>query len=523
VAVSNDTIEKIKALPLSSVLEAEGVFLRRVGREFVTHCLWHKDKNPSLTISDDKGFVFCHVCQAHNDSIGFIQQKYGINFRDACERIASKHNLNCVYVDESSEEYEKKRIQVDAQYKKTTDEQKYYRSSLKTHNGCIKFIQSRNIRPDTSREFELGFDPRENRLTIPIHAYNGKLVGFTARAINNDIKPKYKNTENNLIFNKSEIVYNEYRASSYIRENDECIFVEGHIDVIALWQNDIKNAVALQGTASPSTSIINRLITKTKRFVLCMDGDAGGKAAIAKFLDTVQSFTLDGRLDVRIALLPDGQDPDSFISSGGNLKSLIANAPSWMDWLLDSWLADIDFHDKLKIQEIENLIKELFSKISSPALRAHYFDKASVALAQNKQGLAAEISKGFHDHKPTDRHFLHWSKPDLLNTRKIVEKKLVRLYIHKVDYRFVLRPLMDNLFTPHFIWLWQRIKEIEEITNAENLKDCLAAILCVSDINHVQHLRSTIAPTISLFDDELSIIHIEDIMISKLEIEGTIE
>lgn len=521
--VSDDTISRIKSLPVSSILESEGVFLRRIGREYTTHCLWHKDKNPSLTISDDKGFVFCHVCQQHNDAIGFIQQKFGIGFRDACERIAEKNNINCVFVEEDSVGYEERKKELAAAFEAVQQTQDGYRENLRSSIEAVNFIRSRNIAPEVSREFELGYDKNENRLTIPIHAHNGKLVGFTARALDNDRKPKYKNTENNAIFNKSEIVFNEYRASAAIREADECIFVEGHIDVISLWQHDLKNVVALQGTASPSDSIVKRLLNKTKRFVLCMDGDAGGKSAVEKFLATVQSLALSGQLDVRIVSLPEGSDPDSYVSEGGDLRSLINNSPSWMDWLLDSWLAGIDFSDKLTVQKIEEQIKALFSRIASPALRAHYYDKASIVLAQNKQSLAAEIAKSFHEHSVVKESTAGWTRPTKPKTRAMIEKRLVRLYIHKPDYRFVLRPLMDMLYMPSMVWLWNRISELEPLLEPNLLRDALSAVLCVSDMNYMHELRPVLSPSIKIDDNELSIAHIEDVMMEKVLPEGTIE
>ena len=521
--VSPDTINRIKSLPVSSVLEAEGVFLRRVGREYVTHCLWHKDKNPSLTISDDKGFVFCHVCQEHNDVIGFIQQKFGIGFRDACERIAEKNNFNCDFIEESSDEYEKRKKAAEVFYEKAQQQQDTFRQSLAKNIKVINFIKERNIAPEVSREFQLGYDAREDRLTIPIHAHNGRLVGFTARALSSETKPKYKNTENNAIFNKSEIVFNEYKASAHIRDTDQCIFVEGHIDVVSLWQHGFKNAVALQGTASPSDAIIKRLMNKTKRFVLCMDGDAGGEKAVGAFLNSVQSLTLAGQLEVRIATLPDGSDPDSFLKEGGDLQALINNSPSWMDWLLDSWLAGLDFSDELKIQEVEKRVKELFSRINSPALRAHYYDKASIVLAQNKQGVAAEIAKSLHEHKAPTASSNGWKRPDFMFTRKLVEKRLVRLYIQRPDYRFVLKCLMDQLYSPALIWLWNRIVELEDISKPESLKENLMAILCVADLNHVHDLRNVIVPTIAVEDNELSISHIELVMMKNVPTEGIIE
>lgn len=522
-AVSQDTIEKIKALPISSVLEREGALLKRVGREFVTHCLWHNDKNPSLTVSDDKGFVFCHVCQEHNDAIGYVQKKHGFNFREACERIASTHNFQCIFNDEDNEAIQYRRAQLQVEYEKVERVQAVFRSNLVKYPESITFLQARRINPETSRSFEIGFDSNQKRITVPIHNHTGRLVGFTARTIEEDVKPKYKNTENNSIFNKSELVFNEYRASDFIRESDECIFVEGHFDVISMWQAGIKNVVALQGTASPSDSILKRLSRKTKRFTLCMDSDTGGRLAVAKFLEATQNLALSGKIDIKIVTLPEGSDPDDFIKSGGDISSLISNAPSWLDWILDSWLNELDFNDQLKIQQVETQLKDLLSRIESQALRAHYFDKASIRLAQNKQALAAEILKAFKDNTPKQYSSRSWKKPSLVYTRKLVERRLVRLYIHRPDMRWIVEPLMENLYTPSLIWLWQRIKEVVGICDTDELSPVLMSVLAVAEPYYMQQVRPIVLPTIIMDDNELSVAHIEDVMTKDLTEEGILD
>lgn len=522
-AVSQDTIEKIKALPLSSVLEREGSLLKRVGREFVTHCLWHNDKNPSLTVSDDKGFVFCHVCQEHNDAIGYVQKKHGLNFREACERIAAQHNFQCVFNDEDNDAIQYRRAQQQIEYERVEKVQAVFRANLVKYPESIKFLQTRRINPETSRSFEIGFDAGQRRITVPIHNHLGRLVGFTARAIEQDIKPKYKNTENNLIFNKSDLVFNEYRASDYIRESDECIFVEGHFDVISMWQAGVKNVVALQGTASPSDAILQRLSRKTKRFTLCLDADAGGRIAVAKFLESTQNLALAGKVDIKIVTLPKDKDPDDFIKEGGDIHSLISNAPSWLDWILDSWLNELDFKDQLKIQQVETQLKALLSRIESQALRAHYFDKASIRLAQNKQELAAEILKAFRDNTPKQSISRSWKKPSIAFTRQLVERRLVRLYIHRPDLRWLLEPLMDKLYTPSLIWLWNRIKEVIEICDPQNFIASLMSVIAVAEPYYMQQVRTIVLPTIIMDDNELSVAHIEDIMTKDLSEEGILD
>ena len=514
-AVSPETINRIKALPVSEILEKEGVFLKRIGREFLTHCLWHNDKNPSLTISDDKGFVFCHVCQHHDDTLGFIQKKYGLTFREACERVASKNGLSVLLVDEDDSVNKKINQEIAEQIEFNEKTQQVYKANLKKYKEPIEFIKSRNIKPETSRFFGLGYNSSEKRVTIPIHDYKGRLVGFTGRTISNDVKPKYKNTENNIVFNKSELVYNEFRASDEIRRMGSCVFVEGHLDVISLHQSGYKNIVALQGTSTPSHAIIKRLLRKTNTFVLCMDSDAGGRLAVSKFLESVQSFTLSGQVEVKIVTLPPGKDPDEFTAGGGDFGELIGNAPSWLDWILDDWLDELDFNDKIKIQNVELQIKNLFSKITSPALRAHYYDKAAIRLAQNKQAVAAEILKDFQSVKPPKLKIKTWQRPGPEFTKRVAERRALRSYIHCPEFRWVLRPLMDYLTFPESIWLWRRIDELEQYS--EDLDPYhLMAILVVSENQYIERLRPLLKPTIEINCDPMAVSHTEEILCMNL-------
>lgn len=515
-AISVETIDKIKALPISGILESEGVPMKRVGREFVCQCVWHDDANPSLTISDQKGFLFCHVCRSSGDAINYIKEKFGLSFREAVERIAKSNNIQVLYTDENSEEIAKRLKERDDAYLVAEQRQKQFRLDLKDNQIAKDFIKSRNIKPETSRAFALGYDKRRNRLTIPIHNSSGKLVGFTGRSIGGE-KPKYVNTENNIIFNKSDIVFNEYNALEHIREAGECIFVEGHIDVIMMHQYGIKNVVALQGTASPDTPVVKRLLRRTSRFVLLMDGDEGGRQAIGKFLSAVEQYTLNGKIDLRIASLPEGKDPDDCVKSGIDLRSIIANSENWMDWILDSWLNQLDFSDTVKINDVEKRIKDLFSKISSQSLRTHYFDKAALRLAQNKQNVAAQIAKGFHETASYKVTLKSWTKPSEINVRKNIEKRLLRLYIHKDDLRLILRPLMGYLYFPEMKWLWNRVQEAEQLSNDVPLSGVLSAMMLVAEPQYLQQLRPIIVPTISVDDSSLVVRHIEDRMVLPVE------
>lgn len=517
-ALSEETIAKIKSLNVSSVLAQEGVTLKKVGREFVTQCIWHDDKNPSLTVSDEKGFTFCHVCREGGDVIHFIQKKFGLNFREACERIASGSNIQVIYKDEDSVAILERKRKIDEQLKTVSSQHQTYRANLKSSEVAIDFIKSRQILPETSKQFELGYDRNENRLVIPIKDYMGRIVGFTKRAIG-DSKPKYKNTENNIIFNKSELVFNEYESMDSVRSADQCIFVEGHIDVISMWQSGIKNVVALQGTASPSESVIQRITRRTNSFVLCMDSDEGGTKAIGLFLDAVKHLSLKGKIDVKIATITGYNDPDEAIKNGVDMSEVINNAVPWIDWILDSWLCGLDFTNSAKVQHLEQEIKKLISGISSSALKAHYFDKAAIRLAQNKQSIAAQILKNLQDDSISSHVSNSWSKPSDLWTRSMAERRLLRLYIHRPGLRWLLKPMMEYLITPDMIWLWNRIHELEENSCVDCTPFSVMAVLGVSEPRYILKLRPLARPTIEVDDSEAVIGHIEDIMTKRLHVD----
>jgi DNA primase len=513
-AISDESLEAIKELKISSVLENQGIRLKRVGREFVTQCCWHSDTNPSLTISDDKGFLFCHVCREGGDVIKFFMKKYGLSFRDACEKIAGQNNLYLNFKEEDPEKAAERKKLIANALSQTTRQQSLYRSSLKGSTVAIDFIKDRKILPETSRLFGLGFDRNQNRITIPIQNRHGDIVGFTARSIGEE-KPKYKNTANNEIFTKSDLVFNEFNATESIRELDYCIFVEGHFDVISMRQAGFANCVAIQGTASPSDQVIERLSRKSNKFILCMDADAGGVKAVGLFLQSIQKKALRGDLDVKIAVLQGCKDPDEAIKLGLDMHNVISNASPWIDWILDQWLGSLDFSDQSKLQDVEKKIKALLSQISSAALRTHYFDKCAIALAQNRQNVAAQILKNFLSGTKLQSKSSVWHKPEKGWTRQEAEKKLLRLYIHHNDLRQLLRPMMEFLIVPDMIWLWNRILELESHYTIGFTKESLMAILAVAEPIYMQKLRPITVPTISISSSLSVVMHIEDVMFSQ--------
>lgn len=497
-SITDSTIKAVRSVNFLDILESEGIVFKKNGREAVTLCPWHNDKRPSLTVNPARNFCFCFVCQIGQDNIGFLRQHLSLSFSDTVLRIAQKHNIEVLYDNIDPEQAAKEAAKRAYIKKKLEDEQQLYRDNLRSDSGieARKYIDERKIKPETSKFFGLGYSINgffKERLTIPVHDHIGNIVGFTARGLYNWVMPKYKNSASSETFDKSAILYNENRATRSIRENDSVIFVEGHLDVISMHQAGHKNVVAMQGTAAPSLSILNRLTRLTTRFILCYDGDPGGRKATEAFLSVAGRLSLTGKISINICDL-NSKDPDEYIQEYGNLHQVIENASPWLDYLIDKWLT-VSKSDTARFTEAERKTKELINSIQSPALRQHYINKVSIALADNKKD-ASELAKSFVN--ITKRPVGQWTPMVPQQIRKTAERRLLRIYLHFVMIRADVRDLMDEIESPIYAWAWARIREIEDHTNAELVIDVFCAVLVVAEPHYLKQLRPLLRPTVSL-------------------------
>jgi DNA primase len=518
--ISDATIDSIRELSFLAILENEGFKYKRIGREAVTICPWHRDTNPSLTVSDPEGLCFCFVCQNGGDAISYVSKKLGLSFSEAIERIAFKNDINIKYVDVDEKQLAEEKARKAKLYDSVRAQNQNFRDAIKSEDGdaAREFLRQRHIEPKTSREFELGFamyGSFYNRLTIPVHDHRGNMVGFSSRALDNNIKPKYKNSTNNEIFDKTKLVFNEHRALEAIQETGSVIFVEGHLDVISMWQSGIRNVVAMQGTQAPDLNIIRRIMKRTKRFILCYDSDDGGNKAIEQFIKVAGPLACRGELTISVCTLPEGQDPDEVINSGGDLFFLLENAPPWLDWQLDVWLRNLDRTDTAAFSNIEKTVKGFVDSIASPALRQHYIDKVSCILIEDKKG-AARYAKKWHSSSNSYVRVSNWEKLSLNESRYLAEKRLIRLYIHAPETRQTLGPLMEKLQSPAYIWLWKRVQELEQFGDGIVTAKTVMALLEVAEPHYTRQLRPVALPTIRIETSPEIIRHTESILIQEL-------
>ena len=357
--LSPQWLDELRARTVLSAVIAPSVKLIRAGREWKACCPFHNEKTPSFTVNDDKGFYHCFGCGAHGDAIRFLTDHRGMPFMDAVKELAGKAGLEVPAPDPKARE----RAERTASLTDVMAEvQTWFADQLKGAEGGVArdYLQRRGLTAQTIARFGLGFAPDgrarlkqslaqlgedrlvetgmlikpddgatydrfRGRLMFPIRDPRGRVIAFGGRILGEG-EPKYLNSPDTDLFDKGRTLYNLDRAGPASRTARRLIVVEGYMDVIALDQAGIGEAVAPNGTALTEAQI-ERLWRLEPAPILCFDGDsAGRKAAVRAALRALPLLGPDRTL--RFVELPAGQDPDDVVRSGGKeaFEALLAQA-----------------------------------------------------------------------------------------------------------------------------------------------------------------------------------------------------
>jgi len=366
VTLSPQWLDELRARTTLSSVIAPSVKLIRAGREWKACCPFHNEKTPSFTVNDDKGFYHCFGCGAHGDAIRFLTDHRGMPFMDAVKELAGKAGLEVPAPDPKARE----RAERTASLTDVMAEvQTWFADQLKGAEGGVArdYLQRRGVTAQTIARFGLGFAPDgrarlkqslaqlgedrlvetgmlikpdegatydrfRGRLMFPIRDPRGRVIAFGGRILGEG-DPKYLNSPDTDLFDKGRTLYNLDRAGPASRTARRLIVVEGYMDVIALDQAGIAEAVAPNGTALAEAQI-ERLWRLEPAPILCFDGDpAGRKAAVRAALRALPLLGPDRTL--RFVELPAGQDPDDVVRSGGKeaFEALLAQAEPLVDRL----------------------------------------------------------------------------------------------------------------------------------------------------------------------------------------------
>lgn len=351
--------------------------LRKAGRDFQARCPFHEEKSPSFTVSPNKQFYHCFGCGAHGSAIGFLMAYEHLDFIEAVKELAKQAGVELPQTEESSE-----RPQGEGLHEILAQAHVFFRRQLKEHPAAataIEYLKNRGLTGDIAAEFGIGYAPpgwdnllnalgrtptqrqqllttgmlvpKENdryydrfrdRIMFPIRNRRGQVIGFGGRVLSSDETPKYLNSPESPLFHKGRELYGLYEARQALRHIDRLLVVEGYMDVVALAQHGIRNAVATLGTAL-TPDHVQILFRTTGDVVFCFDGDRAGRAAAWKSLDIVLPEISEGR-QARFMFLPEQDDPDSLVRREGAdaFQARIANAVSLSEFLFQSLASEVD-------------------------------------------------------------------------------------------------------------------------------------------------------------------------------------
>ena len=338
----------LEGVPLNALI-GESIELKRQSGRLVGRCPFHEEKSGSFTLYDDH--YHCFGCGAHGDAISFVRKKAGLGFMEALSHLAEKYSIDAPELKASRRSYAASK-QRSEYYKVASSAQAYFTENLAGPRGekARGYLLERGFKEASIKEFGFGlavnepsrlvshllskrfvekdlldaslaiksakqgrlYDFFQHRLMIPIHDRHGRIIAFGGRTMGDD-PAKYKNSRDTEIFDKSNTVFGLHRASEHIRKKKRAIMVEGYMDAMMLWNMGFNETVACMGTAV-SLKHLRALSQMTGTLYLLFDGDKAGRSAS---LRTVSHALSVPSLAVKVASLPIGHDPDSFVREVG--------------------------------------------------------------------------------------------------------------------------------------------------------------------------------------------------------------
>ena len=433
---------------------SEQVVLKRRGNSYWGLCPFHKDKNPSFCVTPSMGIYKCFSCGEAGDALKFIMKTKNIEFKDLIIDLADKYGLEVPKSHRSGET--SSRETKDMMMTATAVAAEFYHDLLshkkdKNADSALDYLTKRGISQEIIKKFHLGIAPKSysalydelrkdfsneilekaglilksdrggyidrfrNRVIIPIQNENGDFVAFGARALEEGQNPKYLNSSDSLIYNKSKILYGLYTAQEAIKAEDSVVLMEGYFDVISSQAHGIENCVASCGTSLTTDHI--RLLsryTKSRKIYLSFDTDSAGQKAtqrgasiikevfaglgnIKQFDESYMPSTDDKyACEIRVIAPPQGKDPDEFVRSVGAeaYKMYMQQAPLFIDFQLNNILKNKDNYKtpQEKAQFVTSSIIPLLAEVKNKIIRSEYVQMIAQTLSINSNALNSELN-----------------------------------------------------------------------------------------------------------------------------------
>lgn len=469
--IPQETVQRIIETADITEVVSDFVSLKKRGVNYIGLCPFHNEKTPSFTVSPAKGICKCFGCGKGGNPVMFIMEHEQMTFVEALRYLAKKYNIDIVEREETEEEKQQKNeresLMIVTDYAKRTFAETLAHDEEGINIG-LSYFKERGFRMDTIRKFELGYckeawadfsdkalkngydtkhlldaglsiqgqkgliDKFRGRVIFPIHSVSGRTVGFGGRILNNDKKAaKYLNSPESQIYHKSKELYGLYFAKKSIVQQNKCFLVEGYTDVLSLHQSGIDNVVASSGTSLTTEQI--RLIKRfTSNITVLFDGDLAGVKASLRSIDML----LAQSMNIRVLLLPDGEDPDSFAkkhSATEFTEYITANEEDFIHFKVNLLKQDAQNDPVKKAGLIRDIIRSI-AVIPDNITRSVYIKSCSTLLGIKEEAIYQQITKKLVEqrtpHKPSNTINPEPKEHIGISTKDYEEKALLRILLN---------------------------------------------------------------------------------------------
>lgn len=520
-----DTIETIRERVDIVDVISDYVVLKKRGKDYQGLCPFHEEKTPSFSVSPSKQVYYCFGCGAGGNVFKFLMELGKHSFSEVVFELARRYQIEVKSLEPEQQEQLQRELSLREQlYEILAVAGSFYQHLLYQSEGkkAREYLkQERKLEDESIQVWGLGYAPAgwetlyrylveqkrypvklveqagliqprksgkgyfdrfRDRAMIPIKDAQGRIIGFGSRTLT-DEEPKYLNSPETSLFDKSKTLFALDQAREAIRKEDQAIVVEGYFDAIALHSVGIKPVVASLGTAFSEDHVRQLLrYTDSKHIIFNFDADQAGITATQRVIGEVEPLVYSGQVQLRILNLPGGKDADEFLQThpdaAQQYRQQVENAPFWLDWQLQQLIQHQDLQQPDQVQKVTKKMVQLLNHIQDVALRTHYLRHCAEILSQGDSQLTSLYTETLRNalKKPqgkTKKLNQDSSQPNptlsLPGTSQLLgqaEALLLRVYLHCPGYRERIAATLEEkelLFSlsPHR-WLWQKILGLEE-------------------------------------------------------------
>jgi len=566
-----DTIEEVKLRADIVDVISDHVVLRKRGKDFVGLCPFHDEKTPSFSVSPTKQMYYCFGCGTGGNVIKFLMELGKRPFTEVVLELCERYQVPVQTLEPEQRQQLQRQLSLREQlYEILAIAAQFYQHTLRQSQGQLarSYLESnRQSSEETIQQFQLGYAPVgwetlyrylvedkrqpvqlveqaglilprksqdgyydrfRDRLMIPIHDVQGRVIGFGGRTLG-DEQPKYLNSPETELFSKGKTLFALNKARAAISREDMAVVVEGYFDAIALHAAGITNVVASLGTAL-SLDQVRQLLryTESKQVVLNFDADAAGTQAVERAIGEIANLAYRGEVQLRILNLPEGKDADEFLlgkdDAGEQYRELLATAPLWLDWQIQQLVADRDLKQANQFQQVSQQMVKLLKLIDNPDTLNYYLRHCAELLSRGEdrlvsqyvENLLAQIAprrgRGAEEQRSRGEKKISFppsppprvpsiprgdpmpppsSSPERSLSEQ-AEAALLRIYLHFPEHRQAIidaleeRDLQFSLSHHRFLW-----RQILEVSSADSTQKAINSVSSTNQtqLNLISHLQ----------------------------------